>query len=88
MSANRPTTIEQRLALLEREVEGIKHQIARDGRGARREGKSGAGWLDHLSGSMQEFPDFDQVLELGQAIRREDAPETPTGPSEGTNSAA
>jgi len=52
---------EQRLAALEREVAEIKRRFP----GANSEAK----WVDQFAGSMKEFPEFEQVVRLGQEFR-------------------
>ena len=69
MASEGPVTIEQRLAALEREVARIKEQVQRNGNG--HAGATG-GWIERVSGSMKPFPDFEDVLELGRAIRRQE----------------
>ena len=52
--------VEDRLAVLEREVAALK----RMGGGAQH-----GNWLEQVAGSMQDEPDFDTVLELGRLAR-------------------
>ncbi len=37
----------------------------------RRAVASAADWIEEISGSMQDFPEFEQVLEYGREIRRQ-----------------
>ena len=37
----------------------------------RRSGSPATDWIEEISGSMQDFPEFEQVLEYGREIRRE-----------------
>ena len=57
-------TLEARLAVLEVEVATLKRQIQDD--------QSGKTWLDRITGSMEDIPEFDEVLELGKAARKAD----------------
>ena len=63
---NNPT-IEDRLALLEREVARLKEQIAHP--------NGGGNWIDRITGSMESYPEFARVLELGRELRRSDGPD-------------
>lgn len=60
-------TIEDRLALLEQEVARLKEQAARPA--------AGGNWIDRVTGSMQAYPEFARVLELGRQVRRADHPD-------------
>ena len=62
---SRPT-IEDRLTLVEQEVARLKERAAHP---------AGGGWLDRVTGSMGDYPEFARVLELGHELRREDHPE-------------
>jgi hypothetical protein len=66
------TTIEARLARLEQDVDRLKQQQA-----GRQNADSAPkpGWLDRITGSMKDYPEFEQVLELGRAIRQADRPD-------------
>ena len=57
-------TVEDRLALLERDVARLKAQV----HPANGEGN----WLNRIAGSMSGHPDFSQVLELGRELRQAD----------------
>jgi hypothetical protein len=59
-----PISLEQRVALLEDEVAELKRQIATSS-------ATQKNWLDDMSGSMNEFPEFKEVLRLGAEWRRE-----------------
>ena len=61
-----PISLEQRVAVLEDEVAELKRQIAAPA-------TTQTGWLDVISGSMKEFPEFKDVLRLGAKWRREQA---------------
>lgn len=60
-------TIEDRLRLLEQEVARLKAQAAHPA--------SGGNWIDRVAGSMQAYPEFSEVLELGRKARRADHPD-------------
>lgn len=66
MSAEHPT-IEERLAALEREVAELRQFRGAGGVKV----PPGANWVDAISGSMKDFPEFDKVLEYGREIRRQ-----------------
>jgi hypothetical protein len=63
---NDASTIESRLALLERDVANLKLRIERP--------SPANDWLGRIAGSMSAHPEFAQVLELGQELRRCDEP--------------
>jgi hypothetical protein len=65
------TTIEARLSHLEHEVDQLKQQIARQNGDLTPK----PGWIDRVTGSMKDYPEFEQVLELGRALRRADMPD-------------
>lgn len=56
------TAVEDRLADLEREVAALKRCIA----GRARNGN----WIEQITGSMEDEPEFEKVLELGRLARR------------------
>ena len=62
------STVEDRLSALESEVQAVKRQLAKL--------RQPRIWLDEVAGSMDEWPEFDDVLQLGQAFRQSvcDAP--------------
>jgi hypothetical protein len=63
-----PTKIEERLALLERDVSELKQQL--------KAGAAAGSWIDRITGSMEAFPEFEEVVRLGREIRRaEQAPD-------------
>ena len=66
------STVEERLLALESEVQAVKQQLARMGKPR--------AWLDEVAGSMDEWPEFDEVLRLGREFRESacDAPGTPS----------
>lgn len=61
-----PKDLEARLAALERDVALLKQPL--------RANETSAEWLDRVSGSMKNHPEFDEVVALGQAARRADLP--------------
>jgi hypothetical protein len=63
-------TLEQRVTALEAEVAALKQRVTTM--------HPGADWLEHLSGSMKDYPEFEEVVRLGREIRRADSPEDPT----------
>lgn len=68
---NAPLSLEQRLAILEKEMADIKLIIPKvDNRN----------WFEKIAGSFKDEPDFDEILALGQAIRQADQFEDPLPP--------
>jgi hypothetical protein len=63
------STVEDRLSVLESEVQAVKRQLASI--------RKPRVWLDEVAGSMDDWPEFDEVLQLGRAFRQSvcDAPE-------------
>jgi hypothetical protein len=61
-----PASIESRIAVLERDVANLKQRME--------PAASESDWLTNVMGSMQTYPEFAQVLELGRALRASDAP--------------
>jgi hypothetical protein len=57
-------SIEQRVAALEKEVLELKQQLQAS--------KPSANWLDQISGSMEEFPEFEEVIRYGREMRQAD----------------
>lgn len=55
--------VDQRLGALEREVAQIKQVIATSP-------PTGKNWVEEISGSMVEFPEFDEVAKLGREWRQ------------------
>lgn len=65
MPSDHPT-IEERLAALEREVAELRQRPT-----ARVKVPPGANWVDAISGSMENYPEFEKVVEYGREIRRQ-----------------
>lgn len=61
------TSIEQRVAILEREIAELKQRITLAG--------ASDTWLERVEGSFSDEPDFDEVLRLGREIRQADRPD-------------
>lgn len=59
-------SLDQRVATLEDEVAALKKRVDE---AVSIKGKS---WIDKISGSMKDFPEFDEVARLGAEIRRAD----------------
>jgi hypothetical protein len=57
-------SLDERLTQLEIEVDELRSHI--DG-GVAREG-----WIDQITGSFKDDPDFDEVLRLGRELRESD----------------
>ena len=64
------STMEERLLALESEVQAVKHQLATL--------RKPRAWLDEVAGSMDRWPEFEDVLRLGREFRESacDAPGT------------
>ena len=60
------STIEQRLAQVEKELAELKQQV--QGRNAK------TNCVDSITGSFQDDPEFDEMLRLGKEIRDADKP--------------
>lgn len=58
-------SIEERLAVLEREVADLRDHI--------RPTDPAQGWLHQVAGSLKDDPEFDEELKLGRAIRQADS---------------
>ena len=52
----------ERLRALEKEVADIKRRLEQPA--------ANGNWVDEISGSMKRFPEFDEVVRLGQEFRR------------------
>ncbi|MGH7199229.1 MAG: hypothetical protein ACREJB_01400 [Planctomycetaceae bacterium] len=63
-------TLEERVALLEREMADLKRQLAADK----------GNWIEAISGTFRDVPEFDEVLRLGREIRQADRPDDDSGP--------
>ncbi len=59
------STMEERLSALESEVQAVKRQLATMGKPR--------AWLDEVAGSMDPWPEFEEVLRLGQEFRQSEA---------------
>jgi hypothetical protein len=60
------STIEQRLAQVEKELAELKQQV--QGQNAKKN------WIDSVTGSFKDDPEFDEILRLGKEIRDADKP--------------
>jgi hypothetical protein len=58
----KPTNLEQRVTILERDLAELKRRV----------GVSGAkkNWIKALTGSMKDYPEFKEVVRLGREYRR------------------
>jgi len=60
------TPIERRLAALEREVSELKQRL--------NNGNAQVNWIERITGSMADFPEFEDVIRFGREIREADRP--------------
>jgi hypothetical protein len=60
-------SIEERLDNLERDVADLKRRVG--------EGETKKNWVERITGSFENDPDFAEILRLGQEIRRADRPD-------------
>ena len=58
---------EDRLNAIERELAEVKVELARVSAKANEERPD---WLDLMTGSMAEFPEFDEMVRLGREYRK------------------
>jgi hypothetical protein len=58
-----PTSVEQRLALVEAAIVELQKQVAPP---------QSLNWLQQITGSFKDEPAFDQVLEYGRSLRQAD----------------
>ena len=68
------STVENRLSALESEVQAVKRQLARTSKPRV--------WLDDVAGSMDQWPEFEEILRLGR-IFRQSACDVPGGDVKG-----
>ena len=59
-------TIEERVEKLESELEALKAEKLKNGKGG--------DWLDTIIGSFENDPEFDEIVRLGKEFRHEDRP--------------
>ena len=59
-------SVEERLAVLERQVAELQRQVAAV--------QPAASWLDRLTGSMKDFPEFEEDVRYGREVREADRP--------------
>ena len=55
-------TIEERLAHVEKDVTDLKSELNHL--------RSKRNWIDQITGSFQDDPEFDEILRLGREIRQ------------------
>ncbi len=60
-------TIEERLAHIEKDVTDLKSEFNRL--------RSKGNWIDQITGTFKDDPEFDEILRLGREIRRADRPD-------------
>ena len=59
-------SIEERLTAVERELADLKTRLPPE--------LKPENWVEKISGSMQDYPEFDEVLRLGREMRQADRP--------------
>jgi hypothetical protein len=62
------SSVEDRLSMLETQVTVLQQQLGPRGRNE--------DWLNRVSGSFRNEPDFDEILRLGREIREQDKPDS------------
>ena len=62
-----PADLEQRVAVLERDLAELRQRISSS------DGKKN--WIEKITGTFENDPDFAEILRLGQEIRRADRPD-------------
>lgn len=62
-------SLEQRVAALEQEVAALKTEIKT------RAASADDNWIEKISGTFKDDPEFGEILRLGAEIRRADRPE-------------
>ncbi len=60
--------LEERLTNVEQDLADLKRQVA---------AKSSGNWIHHVAGSFKDEPEFDEILRLGQQVRRSKDPDSP-----------
>ena len=60
--------VEDRLDAIERELAEVKIELARVS--AKANGEQRPDWLEVMTGSMAEFPEFDEMVRLGREYRK------------------
>lgn len=61
-----PSTLEERVAHMEKDLAQLRSQVERL--------RPGKGWIDRITGTFKDDPEFEEILRLGQEIRRADRP--------------
>jgi hypothetical protein len=62
------SNLEERMAHVERDIEDLRSRV----NGLRAKGN----WIDQITGSFKDDPEFDEILRLGREIRRSDRADT------------
>ena len=61
------STLEERVRALEEEVAELKRLVGR--------GESQKSWIERISGSFANDPEFEEIVRLGREIRAADRPD-------------
>jgi hypothetical protein len=77
---------EDRLATLEREVDRLRRRL--DSSNPTGQGTASVpNWIEAVTGSMADDPEFQEVVQLGRAARQADRPADGGGVSQGESAA-
>lgn len=66
-------SIEERLAAIEHDLADLKQRMPAPG--------TQQNWIHGITGSMRNYPEFDEVVRLGQQIREADRSQEPELPA-------
>ena len=65
--SEKSTSLDERIATLEQAVAELQQQVS----DSKFKVPRSSNWVEAISGSMEDFPEFEKVLEYGRQIRRE-----------------
>ncbi len=65
--SEKSASLDERVATLERAVAELQQQVC----DRKLKVPPSSNWVEAISGSMEDFPEFEKVLEYGRQIRRE-----------------
>jgi hypothetical protein len=58
---SKPSNVESRLTSLERDLAELKQRI---------DGRTAPSWIEKVTGSFKDDPEFDEILRLGRELRK------------------